>query len=59
MLSTDKQTDRQTKATKNITSFAKEVITVDSTNDGCQYQTDFVSVRDMTVVGVRLMRNDC
>ena len=27
MLSTDKQTDRQTSATKNITSFAKEVIT--------------------------------
>ena len=27
MLSTDKQTDRLTNATKNITSFAKEVIT--------------------------------
>ena len=26
MLSTDKQTNRQTNATKNITSFAKEVI---------------------------------
>ena len=30
MLFTDKQTDRQTNATKNITSFAKEVMT--STN---------------------------
>ena len=27
MLSTDKQTDKLTNATKNITSFAKEVIT--------------------------------
>ena len=28
MLSTDKQTNRQTNATKNITSFAKEIITM-------------------------------